>query len=328
MGFSRRDFLRATVGAVSLPCVASFALANDYPSQRISFIVPFAAGGGLDTLARIIGEGMRPLLGQPVVVENVGGADGTVGTGRVARAAPDGYTFVVGAWNTHVTNAAIYKLDYDVVQDFEPVALLPDAPMVLIVRKSNPANNLSEFLAWAKQPGNRPAFATAGIGSPPDLLGRLLGEQAGFQVSLAPYRGGGPAMQDVVAGHIDAMFINIAPALPHIKSGSVKALALTSHARMAIAPDIPTFEQAGLPNFYFAYWGAMFAPKGTPKAIIEKVNKAVHQALNDAGARKKLEDQGFEIPGTDLQSPAALAAFQKAEIEKWWPIIKAAGIKH
>jgi tripartite-type tricarboxylate transporter receptor subunit TctC len=328
MNFIRRNLLRATAAALSLALLPNLASADDYPSRRISLIVPFAAGGGLDTLARILAEGMRPILNQTVVVENVGGADGTLGTGRVATAAPDGYSFVVGAWNTHVTNGAIYKLDYDVVKDFEPVALLPDAPMVLITKKGLAANNMSEFLTWAKSAGNKPTLGTAGVGSPPDLLGRLLGDKAGAQFTLAPYRGAGPAMQDVVAGHIDAMFINIAPALPHIKAGSVKALGLTSQTRMEIAPDIPTIEQAGLRDFYFTYWAAMFAPKGTPKEIVAKVNKAVTQALNEPAAKKKLQDLGFEIPPVDRQSPAALAAFQKAEIDKWWPIIKAAGIKH
>lgn len=327
MGISRRRFLRAAAiaGALLSPC--SVAWADTYPSKRITFVVPFAPGGGLDTLARVLAEGMRPLLGQPIVIENVAGADGTIGTGRVAQAAPDGYTFVVGAWNTHVTNAAIFPLSYDVVKDFEPVALLPDAPMVLITKKSVPANNLSEFVAWLKKDAGKPSLGTAGIGSPPDLLGHLLRKQSGAEFGLVPYRGAGPALQDVVAGQIDAMFINIAAAQPHIAAGSVKALGITSEARMPITPDIPTMQEAGLRGFTFAYWAALFAPKGTPADIIQKINLAVTQTLNDPAIKKRLEAQGFEIPSRDRQSPAALAAYQKAEIEKWWPVIKASGIK-
>jgi tripartite-type tricarboxylate transporter receptor subunit TctC len=327
MGRVRHAFLLIAAITGVILALPGGAWADTYPSRRITFVVPFAPGGGLDTLARVLGEGMRPILGQPIIIENVPGADGTIGTGRVAQAAPDGYTFVIGAWNTHVTNAAIFSLAYDVVKDFEPVALLPDAPMVLITKKDVPVNNIAEFVVWLKTDADKRTLATAGIGSPPDLLGALLRQQTGTRFGLVPYRGGGPALQDVVAGQIDAMFINIAAAQPHIAAGTVRAVGVTSESRMPIAPEIPTMQEAGLQGLTFGYWAAIFAPKGTPPDIIGKINLAVAQALNDPAVKKRLESQGFEIPSPDRQSPAALAAYQKAEIEKWWPVIKAAGIK-
>ena len=281
----------------------------------------------MDTLARIFAEGMQPLLGQPIIVESDPGADGTLGTGRVAQATPDGYTLLVGAWNTHVTNAVIYKLNYDVVTDFAPVALLPDAPMVLILKKDVPANTLDEFIRWLKTDAVKPTLGTAGIGSPPDLLGHLLSTKTLAQFTLVPYRGAGPALQDVLAGHIDAMFINIAAALPHITAGTIKAVAVTSEQRMKVAPTIPKLKEAGLPELNFSYWAALFAPKGTPDDAVQKINRAVVKTMNDPTIKQRLEAQGFEIPPPDRQSPAALAAYQKEEIEKWWPVVKAAGIK-
>jgi len=323
----RRQFLHLAAGAGALPALPRIALAQAYPSRRITIVVPFPPGALTDSIARVIAEGMQTSLGQPVIIENVGGADGTIGTGRVAHAAPDGYTLVLGTWNTHVTNAAIYPLEYDVVKDFEPVVLLPDAPMVLIAKKAIPANNLDEFIAWLKANPDKASMGTAGVGSPPDLLGRRLREETGTQFSLVAYRGAGPAMQDVVAGHIDAMFLNIAAALPQVTSSTVKALGVTTQKRMAVAPDIPTLDEAGLRGLYFWFWAALFAPGGTRRNIIEKLNVAVVKTLADPSTRQKLEAQGFEIPPPEQQTPEALASFQKAEIEKWWPIVRAAGIK-
>ena len=289
--------------------------------------MPFPPGALTNNIARTLAEGMRVSLGQSVIVENVAGADGTIGTGRVARAAPDGYTLVLGTWNTHVTNAAVYALDYDVMKDFEPVVLLPDAPMVLIVRKTMPANSLNEFTAWLKAHPDQASMGTAGAGSPPDVLGRLLRKETGTQFGLVPYRGAAPAMQDVLAGQIDAMFLNLAAALPQVASGNVKALGVTSQKRMGVAPEIPTMDEAGLRGFYFRFWAALFAPRGTPRDIIDKLNAAAVKTLTDPSIRQKLEGEGFEIPPPEKQTPAALAAFQKAEIEKWWPIVKEAGIR-
>jgi len=331
MKLPRRDFLHLAASAVALSALSRFAWAQAFPSRRITIVVPFPPGALTDNIARNLAEGMRKSLGQPVIVENLGGADGSIGTGRVAHAAPDGHTLVLGTWNTHVTNAAIYALDYDVVKDFEPVVLLPDAPMVLIVKKTMPANNLNEFIAWLKAHPDKASLGTAGAGSPPDVLARFLRKETGTQFGLVPYRGAAPAMQDVLAGQIDAMFLNIAAALPHVASGSVKALGVTAGKRIAVAPEIPTMDEAGdeagLRGFYFWFWAALFAPRGTPRDIIGKLNGAAVKTFADLSIRQKLEAQGFEIPPPEKETPEALAAFQKAEIEKWWPIIKDAGIK-
>jgi tripartite-type tricarboxylate transporter receptor subunit TctC len=323
----RRQFLQFGATAAAQPPILRSAWAQTFPSRRITIVVPFPPGALTNNIARTLAEGMRASLGQSIIVENVAGADGTIGTARVAHAAPDGHTLVLGTWNTHVTNAAVYALEYDVVKDFEPVVLLPDAPMVLIVKKTMPANNLNEFIAWLKAHPDQASMGTAGAGSPPDVLGRLLREKTGTQFGLVPYRGAAPAMQDVLAGQIDAMFLNIAAALPQVASGGVKALGVTSEKRMAVAPEILTMDEAGLHGFYFRFWAALFAPRGTPRNIIDKLNVAAVKTLTDPSIRQKLEGEGFEIPPSEKQTPEALAAFQKAEIEKWWPIIKEAGIK-
>jgi tripartite-type tricarboxylate transporter receptor subunit TctC len=290
-------------------------------------IVPFAPGGLTDVIGRILAEGMRTSLGQPVIIENVGGANGSIGTGRVARAAPDGYTLVVGIWNTHVANAAIYALQYDVVKDFEPVLLLADAPLLLVASKAVPANDLKEFIAWLKLNPDKSSMGTVGAGSPGHLLGLLLQKETGTRFGLVAYRGAGPAMQDVVAGQIETTFANTATSLPHVRAGSAKAFAVTAKKRLAIAPDIPSVDEAGLPVLHFSLWAGLFAPRGTPKDIISKLNTAAVSTLGDPTIRESLAEQGFEIPQRERETPEALGAYQKAEIEKWWPIIKEAGIK-
>jgi tripartite-type tricarboxylate transporter receptor subunit TctC len=323
----RRQFLHLAAGAAALPAVSRTARAQAYPSRPITMIVPFAPGGLTDVIGRILAEGMRTSLGQPVVIENVGGANGSIGTSRVARAAPDGYTIVVGIWNTHVANGAIYALQYDVVKDFEPVLLLADAPLLLVTSKSVPANDLKEFIAWLKLNPDKSSMGTVGAGSPGHLLGLLLQKETGTRFGLVAYRGAGPAMQDVVAGQIETTFANTATSLPHVRAGSVKAFAVTAKNRLAIAPDIQSVDEAGLARLRFSLWAGLFAPRGTPKDIISKLNSAAVKTLGDPTIRERLAEQGFEIPPREQQIPEALGAYQRAEIEKWWPIIKAANIK-
>ena len=323
----RRQFLHLAAGAAALPAISRFARAQTYPSRPITMIVPFPPGGLADVIGRIAAEGMRASLGQSIIIENVGGANGSIGTGRVARTAPDGYTLVLGIWNTHVGNAATYALQYDVVKDFEPIALLADAPLLLVAKKAIPANDLKELIAWLKANPDKASMGTVGAGSPGHLLGLLLQQETGTRFGLVAYRGAAPQTQDLVAGQIDMGFANPATALPHVQAGSIKAFAVTAKNRLAVAPDIPSVDEAGLPGLYFSLWAGLFAPRGTPSDMIGKLNSAAVNTLGDPILRQKLAEQGFEIPPRERQTPEALAAYQKAEIDKWWPIIKAANIK-
>jgi len=323
----RRNFLHLAAGAAALPAISRFARAQTYPSRPITMIVPFPPGGLADVIGRIAAEGMRASLGQSIIIENVGGANGSIGTGRVARTAPDGYTLVLGIWNTHVGNAATYALQYDVVKDFAPIALLADAPLLLVAKKAIPANDLKELIAWLKANPDKASMGTVGAGSPGHLLGLLLQQETGTRFGLVAYRGAAPQTQDLVAGQIDMGFANPATALPHVQAGSIKAFAVTAKNRLAVAPDIPSVDEAGLPGLYFSLWAGLFAPRGTPSDMIGKLNSAAVNTLGDPILRQKLAEQGFEIPPRERQTPEALAAYQKAEINKWWPIIKAANIK-
>ena len=327
MKLPRRQFLHLAAGAAALPAVSRFAWAQAYPSRPITMIVPFPPGGLADVIGRIVAEGMRASLGQSIIIENVGGANGSIGTGRVARTAPDGYTLVLGIWNTHVGNAATYALQYDVVKDFAPIALLADAPLLLVAKKAIPANDLKELIAWLKANPDKASMGTVGAGSPGHLLGLLLQQETGTRFGLVAYRGAAPQTQDLVAGQIDMGFANPATALPHVQAGSIKAFAVTAKNRLAVAPDIPSVDEAGLPRLYFSLWAGLFAPRGTPSDMIGKLNSAAVNTLGDPILRQKLAEQGFEIPPRERQTPEALAAYQKAEIDKWWPIIKAANIK-
>ena len=327
MKLPRREFLHLAAGAAALPAVSRTARAQTYPSRPITMVVPYPPGGLTDVIGRILAEGMRTSLGQSVIIENVGGANGSIGTGRVARTAPDGYTLVLGIWNTHVGNAATYALQYDVVNDFEPIALLADAPLLLVAKKALPANDLKELIAWLKANPDKASMGTVGAGSPGHLLGLLLQQETGTRFGLVAYRGAAPETQDLVAGQIDMGFANPATALPHVQAGSIKAFAVTAKNRLAVAPDIPSVDEAGLPGLYFSLWAGLFAPRGTPSDIVGKLNSAAVNTLGDPILRQKLAEQGFEIPPRERQTPEALAAYQKAEIDKWWPIIKAANIK-
>jgi tripartite-type tricarboxylate transporter receptor subunit TctC len=303
------------------------ASAQPYPSRPVTIVVPLAPGGPLDTVSRILAEPMRVSLGQPVIVENVTGAAGTVGTGRVARAAPDGYTIGMGFLGTHVLNGAIYTLPYDVVKDFDPIALISSNPHVIVVKAGMPAKNLREFIAWLKLNPDKASAGTGGVGASTHVAGLLFQQSAGVRFQLVPYRGAAPALQDVMAGQIDLMIDVASNSLPYLQGGKIKAYAVTASVRLASAPDIPTVDEAGLPGFHMSTWYGFFGPKGMPADVLAKLNAATVNGLADGAVGRRLADLGLEVPPRDRQTPQALAAFQRAEIEKWWPIIKAANIK-
>jgi tripartite-type tricarboxylate transporter receptor subunit TctC len=323
----RRSILSLAVGSAALPAASRIAWGQAYPSRPITLVVPFAPGGATDVIGRVMAGRLRAPLGQPVIIENVAGANGSIGVGRVARATPDGYTLVLGVWSTHVGNGALYALQYDPAKDFEPVALLSRSPMVIGAKSAVPAGDLKGLIAWLNANPNRTLVGNSGVGNGTHLSGVFFQNVTGTRFQHVPYRGSGPAMQDLVAGQIDLMFADTTTALPQVRAGNIKAYAVMAKNRLAAAPTIPTVDEAGLPGFYFSPWYAFFAPKGTPKTIIDKLNAAVRDTLADPMARSRLGDLTQEIYPPDQQTPEALAALQKAEIEKWWPIIKAANIK-
>jgi tripartite-type tricarboxylate transporter receptor subunit TctC len=301
--------------------------AQVYPMRPITMVVPFAAGGPTDMIGRMLAERMRASLGQPVIIENVTGAAGSIAVGRVARAVPDGYTLSIGHWGTHVLNGALYTLPYDLLKDFEPVAVLSSNPLIIVAKKAMPADDLKGLMAWLKANPDKALAATAGTGGTAHIGGVFFQKETGTRFQFVPYRGSAPAIQDLVAGQIDLMFDNPTSSLPLVRAGSIKGYAITAKARLASAPDMPTVDEAGLPGFYISNWTALWVPNGPPKGIIAKLNGAVVDALADAGVRSRLTDLAQELFPSDQQTPEALAALHKAEIEKWWPIIKAAGIK-
>ena len=322
-----RKAILAWLAIAALGAQFRVAAAEVYPSRPITVVVPFPAGGPTDTIARIVSERMSGFLGQPLVIENVTGAGGTIGTGRVARAAPDGYTLCVGFLGTHVLNGAVYTLQYDVTKDFEPIALLASNPQLIVAKKSTPAKDLKELIALLKANPGKAIQGSAGIGSPSHVSGEYFGRATGTTFQFAQYRGAAPAMQDLVGEHIDLMFDQPPNSLPQVRSGNIKAYAVTANKRLSTAPDIPTVDEAGLPGFYISVWSGMWAPKGASEAIVSKLNAAVVEALADSAVQRRLGDLGQEAPELSQQTPAALAAFQAAEIGRWWPIIRAAGIK-
>lgn len=325
MKLPRRNFLQLAAGAAALPAVARGAWAQAYPSRPVTIVVPFAAGGPTDTLARILAERMRVSLGQTIVIENAVGAAGSIGVTRVARAVPDGHTISIGHLGTHVINGAIYTLSYDLLKDFEPVGLIADHPSLVVSKNAVPAKDLRELLAWAKS--NGASAGTSGTGAVTHVAGILFQKLTGAQLRYVPYRGAGPAMQDLVAGQIDLMFDQASNSLPHVRGGRIRAYAVMDKQRLNAASDIPTVDEAGLPDFHISVWHALWAPKGTPKDVIAKLNTAMVDALADPAVRARLVDLGQELPARDRQTPEALAAYHKAEIEKWWPIVKAANVK-
>jgi tripartite-type tricarboxylate transporter receptor subunit TctC len=323
----RRQFLHLAAGASALSAVPRIARAQTYPSRPITMNVPYAAGGPLDVMARVVADGLGRALGQTIVIENVAGAGGSLGVGRVARAAPDGYTISAGNWSSHVANGAIYALPYDLLKDLDPVSLLPLETDLIIARKDFPANTLGELIAWLKQNPDKASAGTSGIGGPSYMSAAFFQMRTGTHFALVPYRGAGPALLDLVAGQLDIMITGPAIALPHVRNGAVKVYAVTAKDRIAAAADIPTTDEAGLAGFYFSVWSGLWVPRGTPSEIIVKLNEAVRVALADPVVRQRLAVLAMEIPPLESLGPETLGALQRAEIDKWWPIIKAANIK-
>ena len=321
-----RGAVAAALLAVAM-VLATGAGAQVYPARPVTMVVPFPAGGSTDAIGRIMAEGMRGPLGQTIVIENVGGASGNIALGRVARAAPDGYTVVLGSWPTHVLNAAIFNRPYDSQKDFEPVALVAAQPLFIVGKKALPPNSLAELIDWLKANPDQATQGTAGSGGASHVAGVFFQKATGTRFQLVPYRGAAPAMQDLLAGQIDLMIDLAASSMPQLRTGTIKPYAVTSKTRLAAAPDVPTVDEAGLPGFYVSSWHAIWAPKATPKDVIAKLNAATVAALADPQVRQRLIAAGQDVYPPDRLTPDALRAFQAAESEKWWPIIKAANIK-
>jgi tripartite-type tricarboxylate transporter receptor subunit TctC len=318
-------FALVTVGSVG--AVVGPAAAQVYPSHPITIIVPVPPGGVADPIARILADHMATQLGQPVVVENVSGAGGSIGVARAARAAPDGYTLSIGNWLSHVGASAVYPVQYDVLKDFAPVSLLTMSPVLVIAKNSFPANDLKEMIAWLKANPDKASAATVGAGSAAHVSGAYFQKVTGTSFHFVPYRGGGPAMQDLVGGQVDLQFAEGTTALPAVRGRQVKTYAVMAPTRWFATPDVPTVDELGVPGLYLTFWHGLWVPKGTSEQIIDKLNGAVVDALADPAVRKRLTDIGQEILPREQQTPEALAKYHKTETGKWWPIIKAANIR-
>jgi tripartite-type tricarboxylate transporter receptor subunit TctC len=319
--------LLAAVAITATFASVGTATAQTYPSRPITIVVPFPAGGPTDALARILAERMRGALGQSVIIENPTGAGGTIGTARVARAAPDGYTIILGHWQTHVINGATYTLPFDVVKDFEPVSLVADCPVWIVARQALPPKDLSELVTWLKENPGKATVGVPGVGGGADVLGTYFQRNTGTRFQFVPYRGGAPMIQDLVAGQIDLTFTQVASSLAQVRAGQIKAYAVMAKTRWWATPETPTIDETGIPGLHASFWHGFWAPKSTPKDIIARLHAAVVETLADPAVRRRLVEVGQEIWPPEKQTPDALAAQQKAEIEKWWPIIKAANIK-
>jgi tripartite-type tricarboxylate transporter receptor subunit TctC len=312
---------------IALFAFGGHALADNFPSHPITIVVPYAAGGPSDAMARILGDRMKNRLGEPLLVENVTGAGGSLGVGRAVRSPPDGYTISFGHLGTHVANGAIYKLGYDLVADLEPVVLLPSNPMIIVSRTAVPAKTLQELIAWLKAKPTPATAGTAGAGSGSHIAGLYFENVTGIKLQYVPYRGTAPALNDLVAGQIDLIIDQTSNSIAQVRAGTIRAYAVTDDTRVEQASDIPTTDEAGLPGFHMTLWSGLWVPKGTPKEIIAKLNAAAVDALNDSAVRKQFENLGLRMPPADQLTPEALGAWQKAEIAKWWPMIRAANVK-
>jgi len=312
---------------VALISFGGNALADHFPSHPITIVVPFSAGGPSDAMARILAERMKTTLGEVLLIENVTGAGGSIGVGRAVRSPPDGYTISFGHLGTHVANGAIYKLGYDLVADLEPVVLLPSNPMLIVSKNAVPAKSLQELLAWLKARPTPATAGTAGAGSGSHIAGLYFENVSGVKLQYVPYRGTAPAMNDLVAGQIDLIVDQTSNSISQVRAGNIRAYAVTSDKRLESAQDVPTTDEAGLPGFHMTLWSGLWVPKSTPKEIVTKLNAAAVDALTDPAVRKQLENLGLQMPPKDQLAPEALGAWQKAEIAKWWPVLKAANVK-
>jgi tripartite-type tricarboxylate transporter receptor subunit TctC len=327
MRLCRRELLSLAASAAALPMKLQVAAAEAYPSRPVTMVVPFAAGGGTDIFARILAEGMRGPLGQLVIIENVGGAGGSIGVARVVHAPPDGYTLSIGTLTTHVLTGALYPLQFDLLTDLEPIAELGYEPLLIANKKTLPVSNLKELIAWLKANPDKATAGIPGAGSTGNLAGLSFQKMTGTSFQFVPYRGDGPAVQDLVAGQIDLMIEPSSNFVAQVQAGTVKPLAVTTKTRHPGMPDVPTVDEAGLPGFYVLIWFGLWAPKGTPEDIIAKANAATVAALADSQVKEKLANLGQQVSARDQQTPQALHAYQKAEADKWWPIIKSANIR-
>jgi tripartite-type tricarboxylate transporter receptor subunit TctC len=327
MQFRRRQFLQAAAGVAALPALSRFAAAETFPSRPITVVCPFAAGGATDILARVLADPMGKALGQTIIVEDLTGAAGGIGVAKVVHAPADGYTLSIGTLTTHVLIGGLYKLDFDLLGDLTPIAELAYEPLLICVKNSLPVQNLTELIAWLKANPGKASVGIPGIGSTGNLAGISFQKATGTTFQFVPYRGDGPAVQDMMAGQIEMMIEPSSNFTAQVQAGTIRAIAVPAKTRLLSLPDVPTTDEAGLPGFYASIWFGLWAPKGTPDDIIAKINAAAVGALGDSAVQERLTKLGQQVSSRDLQRPAAFAAFQKAEADKWWPIIKSANIK-
>lgn len=317
----------AAIALTTLIASVAASAAQPYPSKPITMIVPFAAGGPTDALARVLADRMRQTLGETILVENVTGAGGTIGVTRAVKSAPDGYTLSVGHLGTHVINGAMYPLPFDLINDLDPVALVASNPMMIVSKNDVPAKNLKELIAWIKANDGKVTAGTAGVGSGAHFSGIFFEQLIGTHLQFVPYRGTGPALLDLVAGQIDIIVDQASNSLPQVQAGKIRAYAITDKKRLAAAPDVPTVAEAGLPELQIELWSGVWVPKGTPKDIVAKLNGAIVDALADPAVKKRFAEVGLDVPPVAQQNPEALGKHQRAEVQKWWPMIKAANVK-